>query len=304
MSVASDNISYNYFGVINFDQNVPDWGNRFYRLDASSQSLNILMPPIPDPTTNNFDPGRIGFQRTDSSANVVTVTYGSASSFVIPVTTDVFEFVVILDPDNPASDIDVTIRRLAANIAPTAVSLTGDVTAPSNSSGTLITTVATVGGQTSAAIAQSVTDTVAATASNTASTIVKRDNTGKFNTAQITVAADPTAALQVATKQYVDNKQLTYPAAFVGGTNLNIVKNFNPTVDPAWTTAHLYSVPANLFSSPGDRIEIEYYLIAPPAPYSFQFQIGIMGYSPTTPVPSLPNDCQIKTRTTLSFVSH
>jgi len=305
MTVANNNISYNFGGIINFDQNIPTWGNYLYRLDATNQDLTIIMPPIPDPS-NNFDPGRIAFQRIDSvPSRVVTITYGNTGSYVIPVTTDVFDFVVILDPDNPAEDIDVTIRRLSANTASPSIQLTGDVTAPSSSSGTLTTTVASVGGKTASAIAQSVTDTVSATSSNTNSTIVKRDASGNFSTSQITLGADPTANLQAATKQYVDNKGIAaYPAAFVGGTNLNIVKNFNPTATPVWNTGHLYAVPANTFKNVGDRIEMEYYLIAPPAPYSFQFLIGIMGYSPTTPTPSIPNDSQIKTRTTLSMVSH
>lgn len=55
--------------------------------------------------------------------------------------------------------------------------MTGDVT---NTAGALATVVAFVGTKSAAAIAQSVTDTVAATNTNTFSTLVKRDGSGNF----------------------------------------------------------------------------------------------------------------------------
>lgn len=59
--------------------------------------------------------------------------------------------------------------------------LTGDVTNTNNA-----TTVVSVGGKLAAAIATSVNDTLAATNSNTASTIVKRDASGNFSAGTIT----------------------------------------------------------------------------------------------------------------------
>jgi alpha-tubulin suppressor-like RCC1 family protein len=179
MTVANNNISYNYGGIINFDQNIPTWNNTLYRLDATNQNLTILMPPICGPS-NNFDPGRVAFQRTDSlSGRVVTITYGASGSYVVPVTNDIIEFVVILDAANPVADNDVTVRRLSSTAV--GFTLTGDVTAPLPTSGSSATTVALVGGKTAAAVAQSVTDTVAATSANTVSTLVKRDASGNFS---------------------------------------------------------------------------------------------------------------------------
>lgn len=66
----------------------------------------------------------------------------------------------------------------AANL--TGSNLTGDVTNVANA-----TTVASVGGKTSTQVATSVDDTVAATSSNTASTIVKRDASGNFSAGTI-----------------------------------------------------------------------------------------------------------------------
>ena len=44
-----------------------------------------------------------------------------------------------------------------------------------------------------------------ATATNVNSTVVQRDGSGNISVSQVTVSADPSQALQVATKQYVDN---------------------------------------------------------------------------------------------------
>jgi len=64
------------------------------------------------------------------------------------------------------------------------LSLTGDVTA--TGPGAAATTVVSVGGKTASQIATSVNDTLAATALNTFSTIVKRDSSGNFAATTIT----------------------------------------------------------------------------------------------------------------------
>ena len=46
---------------------------------------------------------------------------------------------------------------------------------------------------------------IQSTSTNVNSTVVQRDSTGNIAVTQVTVSADPTQALQVATKQYVDN---------------------------------------------------------------------------------------------------
>jgi hypothetical protein len=61
--------------------------------------------------------------------------------------------------------------------------LTGDVTTVA---GALAATVAFVGTKSAAAVAQSVTDTIAATSANTVSTLVKRDGSGGFSAGTIT----------------------------------------------------------------------------------------------------------------------
>jgi hypothetical protein len=70
--------------------------------------------------------------------------------------------------------------------------LTGDVTA--TGPGSSAATVVQVGGKLAAAIATSVNDTLAATAINTASTIVKRDSSGNFAAGTITGNVTGTAA--------------------------------------------------------------------------------------------------------------
>lgn len=74
------------------------------------------------------------------------------------------------------------IQKLQAQVTAAASSgissLTGDVTG--TGPGATATTVVSVGGKSSSAISTSVDDTQAATASNTASTIVKRDASGNF----------------------------------------------------------------------------------------------------------------------------
>lgn len=80
----------------------------------------------------------------------------------------------------PTDSILQAIQKLQAQVAAVGAitSLTGDVSA--TGPGAAAATVNSVGGKTAAAIATSVNDTLAATASNTASTIVKRDASGNF----------------------------------------------------------------------------------------------------------------------------
>ena len=61
------------------------------------------------------------------------------------------------------------------------------------------------------------------TATNVNSTVVQRDSTGNIAVSQITVSADPSSALQVATKQYVDN--------FKAGFNLHTAVETASTTD-------------------------------------------------------------------------
>jgi len=92
-----------------------------------------------------------------------------------------------------ADSAEVTGLKWAA--APTSGinQLTGDVTAGPGS-GSQAATVVTVGGETAADIATSVTDTQAATTANTPSTIVKRDGSGNFSAGTITAALSGNAS--------------------------------------------------------------------------------------------------------------
>lgn len=74
--------------------------------------------------------------------------------------------------------------QLNATTATAITSLTGDVTA--TGPGAAAATVVSVGGKSASAVAQSVTDTQAATSSNTPNTIVKRDGSGNFSAGTIT----------------------------------------------------------------------------------------------------------------------
>lgn len=84
--------------------------------------------------------------------------------------------------DITASDTVLSaMGKLQAQLDSVSVTLAGDVTGPSGTN-----TVALVGGKTASAVATSVDDTQAATSSNTASTIVKRDASGNFTAGTIT----------------------------------------------------------------------------------------------------------------------
>ena len=66
-----------------------------------------------------------------------------------------------------------------------------------------------------------------ATSTNVNSAIVQRDASGNISVSQVTVSADPVQALQVATKQYVDN--------FKSGFNLHTAAEAASTVDVGGT---------------------------------------------------------------------
>lgn len=79
--------------------------------------------------------------------------------------------------------VDATITPDATTLVKGKVQLAGDLAGTAGSP-----SVATVGGKTSSAIASSVNDTIAATNSNTVSTIVKRDGSGNFSAGTITAS--------------------------------------------------------------------------------------------------------------------
>lgn len=104
--------------------------------------------------------------------------------------------------------------------------LTGDVTSPFGP-GSVATVVAFVGGKSAASIATSVGDTVAATNSNTPSTIVKRDASGNFSAGTITATLIGNASTATAfTGSLVGDVTGTQGAtivSFVGGSSASNV---------------------------------------------------------------------------------
>lgn len=102
----------------------------------------------------------------------------------------------------------------AAVTAITALLNTSDVTA--NGPGAVPATVNSVGGKSAAQIAQSVTDTQAATSSNTPNTIVKRDGSGNFSAGTIT------ASLTGVASGNVTSVSASSPLSSSGGFTPNI----------------------------------------------------------------------------------
>jgi len=99
------------------------------------------------------------------------------------------------------------IQKLQAQISATSgaaiTSLTGDVTG--TGPGATATTVATVGGQSASDISDSVDDTQAATPTNTASTIVKRDASGNFAANVITASLSGNATTATTATSFSGN---------------------------------------------------------------------------------------------------
>lgn len=117
-----------------------------------------------------------------------------------------------------ALDADRAVQADNATQANTfTASLDGDVTGNQNS-----TVVARVGGQSAAQIAATVQTVQAATARNTADTLIMRDSAGNFEAQMITVHGSTTHPTDVVTKQYVDTvltsvvQQQNHPTSLAG----------------------------------------------------------------------------------------
>lgn len=124
------------------------------------------------------------------------------------------------------------IQKLQAQVTTTTgaavTSLTGDVTG--TGPGATATTVAFVGGESAADIATSVTDTQAATAANTSSTIVKRDASGNFSANVITASLTGNASTATTATNFtgslsgdVTGTQSSTVVATVGGKSASAV---------------------------------------------------------------------------------
>lgn len=133
------------------------------------------------------------------------------------------------------------IQKLQAQVtAASSVVLAGDVSGPSGSN-----TVDFVGGETAADIAQSVVDTQAATAANTASTIVERDASGNFSanviTANLTGTAsgnEPPIVATTAADYYRGDKTFQpLNKAAVGLSNVDNTSDVNKPVSTAQAAA-------------------------------------------------------------------
>ncbi len=124
-------------------------------------------------------PGTLGFQSLATSPDA------PPSGFILLYT----------KTDNVVYIKDSSGTEIALGTASGITSLTGDVTA--SGPGVAAAIVAFVGGKTAAEVAQSVNDTIAATASNTPSTIVKRDASGNFSAGIITAALTGAASANV-----------------------------------------------------------------------------------------------------------
>lgn len=117
--------------------------------------------------------------------------------------------------------------------------LTNDVSA--SGPGSVAATVNSVGGSTASAIHTSVLATAAATASNTVSTIVKRDGSGNFAAGTITLSG-----LTASTVPYLDaSKILTSSAVtptelgYVSGVTSSIQTQLNAKASTTLTSAHI-----------------------------------------------------------------
>lgn len=113
-------------------------------------------------------PGTIAFGELSSTPSVPPAGYA----------------LIYLKTDNVLYILDSSGVEVAIGSSSFISALTGDVTA--TGPGSSVATVVFVGGKTAAEVAQSVTDTQAATSSNTPNTIVKRDGSGNFAAGTIT----------------------------------------------------------------------------------------------------------------------
>lgn len=138
-------------------------------------------------------------------------------------------------PNSPVLATDTVLdafeklqAQVSGSVGSAVTSLTGDVTG--TGPGATTTTVVTVGGKTASAIAQSVTDTQAATSTNTASTIVKRDASGNFSSNIITASLNGNATTATTSTNFsgplngdVTGTQSATVVSFVGGESASDV---------------------------------------------------------------------------------
>ena len=181
-------------------------------------------------TATNFTGSLAGDVTGTQSATVVSSVGGQAAANVAAATvlanaaTNLNTANAIVKRDASGNFAATTItanlngNATTATTATTATnftgSLAGDVTGTQSA-----TVVSTVGGQTAANVAAATVLANAATSTDTASAIVKRDASGNFTTNMITIDGTTTNATDVATKAYVD-------AQVVSGTNLNTPNTF------------------------------------------------------------------------------
>lgn len=160
-------------------------------VDVSSQTTGSLPSTAISGVLGVSNGGTGKSSWSDGFAKVVSGVFSSVSALTLG--TDVVGSInapsVAYTPTDPNDwgpdpvNVLEALDALAASIpqTPTGITqLTGDVTAGPGS-GSVAATVSLVGGKSAAAVATSVDDTIAATSSNTISTIVKRDSNGDFS---------------------------------------------------------------------------------------------------------------------------
>ena len=148
----------------------------------------------------------------------------------------------VAGPNSPVSSSDTILEafekvqaQINAGSSSAVTSLTGDVTG--TGPGATATTVVTVGGKTASLIATSVNDTQAATSTNTASTIVKRDASGNFSANVITASLSGNATTATTSTNFsgslsgdVSGTQSTTSVDFVGSkTSSEVAQSVSDT---------------------------------------------------------------------------
>lgn len=136
--------------------------------------------------------------------------------------------------------ITVTHATIADNSGSFAGVLTGDVSGGQNS-----TVVGFVDGKSAASIAQSVNDTQAATASNTPSTIVKRDGSGVFAGSLTGNATNITAS---SNSSLTTLPSLSLPGSQVSGNIAGTASNITASSNSTLTTLPSLSLPGSQVS--------------------------------------------------------
>jgi hypothetical protein len=109
MSFIAENDSLNYYGLIQNDITIPDWGRRIYDILAN-KNIRITMPLEPF-ISNSIESGSVHFRRldTDSSFSVIVQVEIRGSMVDIPIYVDpwrVHKFRSIFD--STGSTVDIT----------------------------------------------------------------------------------------------------------------------------------------------------------------------------------------------------